>query len=170
MKYVINENIRLVKANINNFDEIVAFQSEVIDKLYNKEFFTPLNETELKFPLMNNGIVYLLYDEDLVVGLFVLTINPLKEIIKEYEFGDNDFAIFDSVMIRDTYRGSHLQQQGMKLLDEDAKRIGIKTIVATVHPQNIYSINNFKKMSYEYVKQINIHGGERIIFRKDLTE
>lgn len=169
MKYIINENIKLVRATISDFDVIVSFQSEVIDKLFDKEYFTPLSELEIKFPLLNNGIVYLLYDGSLLVGLFILTINPLQEVAREYEFEDNNFAIFDSVMIRDAYRGSHLQAQGMKLLEKTAKKIGVKTIVATVHPDNIYSIDNFKKMTYEYVKTITIHGGERIIFRKDLV-
>ena len=165
MKYKINENIKLVKAQINDLKEIINFQSNIINEMERKDFFTPLTKEEFVYPLENNGVVYMLFDKDLMIGLFILTINPPQEIIKEYKLYDNtDVAILDSVMIDKNYRGSGLQRQGMEIIYNAAKKLNVKKIVATVHPENIYSSRNFDNSGYKVINEITIHGGKRLIY------
>lgn len=69
---------------------------------------------------------------------------PKKEIIDEYLLDDTlNVCILDSIMVEEKYRGSKLQLQIMTYLEEYAKKLKLKQIVATVHPDNSYSINNF---------------------------
>ena len=90
----------------------------------NKELFKPLIEEEFTYPIMNNGLVYLLYFENEIIGLFVLTINPKDDIINEYQLEDtSNIAILDSVMIKREFRESKLQLQGMKIIDIDCKKL-----------------------------------------------
>ena len=42
----------------------------------NKELFKPLIEEEFTYPIMNNGLVYLLYFENEIIGLSVITRIP----------------------------------------------------------------------------------------------
>lgn len=169
MKYVIGENIKIKKANINDIHTIIKFQKEVIDKMNNKEFFTPLTKHEFIFPIKNNGIVYLLYYNNEIIGLFVLTINPEVDIIEEYKLNDNNnVGIIDSIMIKESYRGSSLQLQGMDIIENDAKKLQIKKLVATIHPDNKYSLNNFIKRKYKIINKINIHNGPRYIVIKEI--
>ena len=58
MKYKINENIKLVKPQINDLKEITNFQSNIINDMERKDFFTPLTKNEIVYPLENNGVVY----------------------------------------------------------------------------------------------------------------
>lgn len=165
MKYKINENIKLVKPQIKDLKKIINFQSNVIDDMERKDFFTPLTKEEIVYPLENNGIVYILFDKDLMVGLFILTINPPQEIIEEYKLYDNtDVSIFDSIMIDKNYQGSGLQRQGMEIIYNEAKKLNVKKIVATVHPENIYSSRNFDSLGYKVINEITIHGGKRLIY------
>ena len=60
IKYIINENIKLKKSTINDIKNIIKFQEEIINDMENKELFKPLIE-EFTYPIMNNGLVYLLY-------------------------------------------------------------------------------------------------------------
>lgn len=167
MKYNIGENVLIKKASIDDLDKILNFQKNIIDAMPNKEFFTPLTEHEFVYPIKNNGLVYLLYYDNTLIGLFVLTINPEDDILDEYQL-DNplDVAIFDSVMIEGKFRGSSLQLQGMKLINKGAAGLGVKRIVATIHPDNRYSLDNFLKDDYKIIKQIDIHGGPRLILEK----
>ena len=135
----------------------------------NKELFTPLTEYEFTYPLENNGKINLLYYNKELIGLFVLTINPEENIIKEYELDNQNIGRLDSVMIKEKYRGSNLQRQGMKILEEEASNLNIEHIVATIHPENIYSLNNFIKENYKIIKKHNIHGGPRFIVVKNIV-
>ena len=170
MKYLLNDNINLVLANVNDIDMLLNFQKEIIEDMPRKEYFTPLLKEEFSYPIENNGRVYMAFSENEMIGLYVLTINPLKEIIDEYKLENSDnVAIFDGVMIKKEYRGSNLQAQGMEIIYNDAKKLGVKQIIATVHPENIYSIRNFQKEDYKHTKTIPVHGGERLIFQKEVN-
>lgn len=167
MKYNIGENVLIKKASIDDLDKILNFQKNIIDRMPNKEFFTPLTEHEFVYPIENNGLVYLLYYDNTLIGLFVLTINPEDDILDEYQLDSPlDVAIFDSVMIEDKYRGYGLQLQVMKLINKAAHELGVKRIVATIHPNNKYSLDNFLKDNYKIINQIDIHGGPRLIVEK----
>lgn len=169
MKYEINKNIDMVLATIDDLDNIKSFQKTIIDNMPNKTFFTALTDHEFIYPIKNNGKVYLLYHNKELIGLFVLTTFPEKDILKEYMLEDYDVSIFDSVMIKENYRGSNLQLQGMKILNNDAKKMNIKKIVATIHPENKYSLKNFIKDGYKIIKEINIHNGPRYIVMKNIN-
>lgn len=107
IKYIINENIKLKKSTINDIKNIIKFQEEIINDMENKELFKPLIE-EFTYPIMNNGLVYLLYFENKIIGFFVLTINPKDDIINEYQLEDtSNIAILDSVMIKREFRGNN---------------------------------------------------------------
>lgn len=167
MKYNIGENVLIKKASIDDLNKILNFQKNIIDRMPNKEFFTPLTEHEFVYPIENNGLVYLLYYDNTLIGLFVLTINPEDDILDEYQLDSPlDVAIFDSVMIAEKYRGSSLQLQGMKLINEEAHKLGVKKIVATIHPDNRYSLDNFIKDEYKIINKMEIHGGPRYIVEK----
>ena len=42
--------------------------------------------------------------------------------------------------------------------------LNVKKIVATVHPENIYSSRNFDILGYKVINEITIHGGKRLIY------
>lgn len=168
-KYIIGENVTIKSATIKDLENIKKFQREIIDSMENKEWFTPLTKYEFTYPLENNGKINLLYYNKELIGLYVLTINPEKNIIKEYELENKNIAILDSIMIKEQYRGSNLQRQGMKIIEEEACNLNIELIVATVHPENIYSLNNFIKENYKIIKKHKIHGGPRFIVVKNIV-
>lgn len=165
--YLIGENITLKYAEEKDLDAILDFQMNVINDMSRKEFFMPLTKEEFLYPINNNGRVALLYDNNIIIGLCVLTINPPSDIIDEYKLNDNiGVAILDSVMIKQEYRGSKLQKQVMNIIEEEAKEKKVKAIVATIHPDNVYSLNNFIDTDYDIINKIFIHNGERLILYK----
>ena len=74
--------------------------------------------------------------------------------------------LIDSIMIKQEYRGHHLQRQILKLLEKRARELNLDGLVTTVHPDNIYSKNNFVNSGYDIGHLALLHGGDRLVFVK----
>lgn len=167
MKYRIGINIKLVEATKNEINELLSFQDKIIKKM-NNPWFMPLTYQEFEDAIKFGKVCFMYYEND-IAGLAVLNCYPKKEIIDEYLLDDIlNVGILDSVMIDEKYRGSKLQLQIMNYLEEYAKKLELKQIVATVHPDNNYSINNLLEANYQMINKITIHNGTRYIFLKNL--
>lgn len=167
-KWVINKNILLKEATGKDLGILMRFQESIIENMERKEFFQMLNEEEFLYPINDNGKVYLLYDEDILIGFFVISVAPPMKMAGDYEFDISDIAVFDAVMIKEEYRGSGLQRQAMEIAYDYAKDKGLKALVATVHPENFYSLNNCVIEDYKIIRKKNVHGGERLIVYKEI--
>ena len=167
-KWVINKNILLKEATEKDLGILMRFQESIIENMERKEFFQMLNEEEFLYPINDNGKVYLLYDEDVLIGFFVISVAPPMKMAGDYEFDISDIAVFDAVMIKEEYRGSGLQRQAMEIAYDYAKDKGLKALVATVHPENFYSLNNCVIEDYKIIRKKNVHGGERLIVYKEI--
>lgn len=169
MKYILNENIKINKVKKNEIKVILQFQRYIIDSIENKDFFVPLTEKEILFPIKNKGLVYTLLHNDTIIGFFILTLNPSKKIMSEYNLDNlENLGLFDGIMIKKEYRGSKLQQQCLEYIEKKALELGTKQIIATVHPKNIWSLNNFIDENYKIIAKKTIHGGPRYILQKIL--
>ena len=69
--------------------------------------------------------------------------------------------LIDSIMIKDEFRGHKLQKQILKFLYNRAKELKVNGLVATVHPNNKYSLNNLLSENYKIIKELTIHNGKR---------
>lgn len=108
---------------------------------------------------------------DEIAGLTVLTCKPREEILNEYLLGDTtNVGILDSIMVEEKFRGSGLQIQIMNYIEKHITKYKINYIAATIHSDNIYSLNNFKKLDYEIINKINIHNGIRYILLKKFSD
>ena len=165
-KYELKDNIDLIAATKMDIDKLMTFQGNVIDDMEDKSFFMPLTEQEF-LDAIAIGKVYMLYHLDRMMGLVVLNCKPRKDIIDEYKLDDvADVGIIDGVMIDKEYRGSKLQQQLIHYLSYEIKKYSLRQVVATVNPDNVWSLNNFISCGYEIINKIIIHGGERLILSK----
>jgi GNAT superfamily N-acetyltransferase len=169
MKLKAKHNYELIRATIADLPIIMNFQSAIINNMDRKDWFCPLYEQEFIDPINSNKGVYLVYDKANLIALAVLNIKPDKEIMKEYQLANiNGVALFDSIMVKEDYRGNKITQAVLKYIYKEAKRKNIKIIIATIHPENIHSLENFINNGYSIMKKINIHGGPRYIMKIDI--
>ena len=75
--------------------------------------------------------------------------------------------LIDSVMVKDEYRGFGLQQQMLDFAYERAIKLGVDGLVASIHPDNRYSMDIFIKQKYELLHVLTIHGGKRNVMIKN---
>lgn len=106
---------------------------------------------------------------DELIGLAVVTCD-IPEVLKEYNIKDSNMMLIDSIMIKQEYRGHHLQRQILKLLEKRARELNLDGLVTTVRPDNIYSKNNFVNSGYDISHLALLHGGDRLVFVKKLVE
>ena len=113
---------------------------------------------------------------------FILTLSLSANIsCKGYELADNinllnnlkyDEKLVGScgpIMVNPKYVGNKFQKQMLELLDKYCKSIGKRYIFTKVHPDNIYSINNFVSDGYKFVETYKTSSGEpRSVYFKEI--
>ena len=80
------------------------------------------------------------------------------------------YANIKVVIVKDGYRGHGLQQTFIRNFEEYAKTIGVKTLLSTVSPDNIYSCHNLEQCGFVSVKRLKKYGGkDRLLYLKDIA-
>ncbi len=72
------------------------------------------------------------------------------------------------IIVRPDFRGNGLQRYVIRKLEEHAVNNGYKILMATVAPDNEYSMSNFTALGYKCVKVLRKYGGlERALLYKE---
>ena len=75
---------------------------------------------------------------------------------------------YGPMMVRPEYVGNRLQYQMLKTIDNYSIANGYKYAAGTIHPENIYSINNLLKDDFKLIGQKEFKRGIRNIYLKTL--
>ena len=163
---MIDKNIKIEIVTEERINEVLNFQKEIIDNMNRKALFCPLTKEEFLTPIKKQDNVYFLKYNNEIIGLFVATCN-IPDVLKEYQLKSNNVMLIDSIMIKEKYRGNKLQIKILNYLYNRAKELKLDGLVATIHPENTYSLNNFINNGYKIINTLHIHGGIRnIVFKK----
>ena len=79
---------------------------------------------------------------------------------------------FDSIQVAENYRGFGIQRFFLQETEKKARERGAEFMLATVSPDNIYSLNTFKQMGYGIYKNevISAYNSTRYLIIKNLSE
>lgn len=162
------------KLDKSDSQKLEALIKNVEDNLEDKTFWLPITDKSREHFFEESWTYFLgAFDGDELIGAAGLFFN-------EHEFGESckalgikndNIAQYGRAMIRSDYRNKGIMKQILGNLLEHAKKIGIKKIVATVHPKNIPSqkvLTNFKFDNKLKVVKNNRY--ERYIFLLELLE
>ena len=166
-KFVMGENVEIQIIKQEQLYDAMLFQKRIIDSMLNKEWFIPLTGDDFLNAINGNGNVYFLLNENEIIGLFVLVCD-ISNKLEEYKLPNNNYMLIDSIMVKDNYRGYGLQRQMLKFAYERAKELKISCLIATVHPNNIYSLNNYVAEKYELLHTLTIYGVIRNVMIKNI--
>ena len=79
-------------------------------------------------------------------------------------------AHMDTAAVLPQYRGHQLQYRLMQAAEADLRALGFRYLMGTIHPDNIYSMNNGLKQGYRIIGEKIKHGGKRrAILMKELV-
>ena len=147
------DEIKILRVDASDIENILALQSNVIENIKIKEWFVPSTKAELglafshpeKFPALK-----VMYKNELIAFSYII-LNPDESNDISRDLENENFqncCVYETVFVSPLFRGNGLQSLLISKLTDIAKKNGKDFIVATVHPQNIFSSSNFIKNGY----------------------
>lgn len=154
----------------NNIDEYLEFYKYVKSNMKEPSWLGEFSLNELKNILNNEGKLFNFYDNNIIVCSMLYIPSNNKTLEKHNLKYDEDLVgSCGPIMVNPEYVGNKFQKQMLELLDKYCKNIGKRYIFTKVHPDNIYSINNFISDGYKFVETYKTSSGElRSVYFKEI--
>ena len=154
----------------NNIDEYLEFYKYVKSNMKEPSWLGEFSLNELKNILNNEGKLFNFYDNNIIV-CSMLYIPSNNKTLEKYnlKYDEKLVGSCGPIMVNSKYVGNKFQKQMLELLDKYCKSIGKRYIFTKVHPDNIYSINNFVSNGYKFVETYKTSSGEpRSVYFKEI--
>lgn len=163
------------RLDIKYIDKIIKLEEEIVQSLVDMNFYATTDRDEyiecIKRDAYILGVVTI-YDELIAMGVYI------KYGYSKHNYGYDleiqgeellNVGQIQSTVVKENYRGNGLQEIICSKLEEIAKSDNSRILSATVAPNNIYSLNNFKKLGYSVEKEKIKYGSYlRYILKKAL--
>ena len=167
MKCNIND-LKSISENIN-IDEYIEFRESIKKNMENPEWLGDFSKEDLIFLLNNKSKIWMYYKDFEPVCSMMLIPSDEKSLNKaEINLDYQVVASYGPMMVNPDFVGNGLQYQMLKEIDKYSKEIGFEYAETTVHPDNIYSINNLIKDDFKLVNTKTYKRGIRNIYLKKL--
>lgn len=172
----INTEVEIKVLDLRYIDKIMELQLNMYEELDNKDFYSCSDKEEFIRTINEKGKIIgctsLKDDELIAIGVYI-----------EYGYEDHNYGYdvgiegeallkvgqLESMIVSKDYRGNKLQKLMCEILEEVGKDAGMNYICATAAPDNIYSVNTFKKLNYKIMADKFKYGGlRRYVLLKDL--
>lgn len=167
---------KVMELNLADLDDILKFQSIILDFLENKELYSPTSKEEfLEYFTKNSYILGIktLNDNKLIsIGVYIN--NGLNHHNYGYDLNYTEDMLLKTGQIESTlvipeFRGNKLQKLICEILEEHSRNNGDLYLTATASPLNPYSLNTFIKLGYENkLEKLKYGGLKRAILEKKL--
>ena len=154
---------------------MLDLQDEVIGKLDNPDILRRNTEDTLSPCFESPSLVLGAFCDQVFVAFGILYFAGDDHENLAYSLDKHNdlysYANIKVVIVKDGYRGHGLQQTFIRNFEEYAKTIGVKTLLSTVSPDNMYSCRNLEQCGYISVKRLKKYGGkDRLLYMKNLGE
>ena len=155
----------------NNLDEYLAYYDMTLDNMKRKELLGYFTKEEMEL-LLKEGAKLFVYRNDKEIVCSFVYIPASEHSMKKFKlnYDINEVGECGPIIVNPKYRGNGLQYQMLQVLTKYCKKLGKKYLITTVHPDNIYSINNFLKEGYKLRNKFEFHRGPRNLYVKDLEK
>ena len=152
-----------------DIDNYITFRESVKINMEYPEWLGDFTKHDLEQLLNNGSIIWIYYLEQDPVCSMMLIPSTEKSLNKfEIELDEKEVVDYGPMFVNPEYVGNGLQYQMLKALDEYCINNCYKYAVSTVHPDNIYSINNLVKDGFKRINQKDFKRGIRNIYIKQL--
>lgn len=162
------KQLNCIDSNIN-INEYIEFIEKVKNNMEHPEWLGDFSKEDLLDMLNNNSKIWMYYlNSEPVCSMMLIPSD--ERILSKFELNLDykEVVNYGPLFVHPKYVGSRLQLQMLKEIDEYCVNFGYKYAVSTIHPDNIYSINNLLKDNFEYKNTKNLKRGVRNIYLKKL--
>lgn len=172
--------LRIIRPEVNDQADIMKLQERVLENPQTREWFSPSSEAELRAVLTEpaNYAAVQICDGERIVAFAYAIRNPRPEQDVNVDLKENGLpydlrkqCILDTVFVDPDYRGFGMQKLLVDVLCQWMAMEGKKHIAATIHPENIYSRNNFLANGFACVTQTPIpkYGSHRNVYIRHIS-
>lgn len=164
------EDLKRIDDNID-LDKYIEYREYVKSNMQHPEWLGDFTKEDLEKLLSSGTKIWIYYlDNDFVCSMMSIPSSE-KDMVKfDLNLDYKEVIDYGPVFVNPKYVGNKLQYQMLKYLDEYVKSKGYKTAVGTIHPDNIYSINNLIKDDFILTGSRNFKRGTRNIYVKKLIK
>lgn len=161
---------KISKLELSDLDSYISFESLVKSSMEHPEWLGDFSKDDYNFLLNNNSYIFVWTINNEIAASGMIMPSREQDLPKFFssELNYKEVIDFGPQMVNPKYIGNGLQQNIINYLQHFSKNIGYKYALATVHPDNIYSKNNFFKTHFEILGEMDFKRGKRIIVRKKL--
>lgn len=152
-----------------DIDNYFLFRDYVKNSMDYPEWLGDFTKNDLEYLLSNGSTIWIYYlDKDPVCSMMLIP-STEKDLSKfEINLDYKEVVDYGPMFVNPKYVGNGLQYQILKVLDEYCINSGYKYAISTVHPDNVYSINNLVKDEFKLIGQKEFSRGIRNIYLKQL--
>ena len=167
-------SIEIRKGTLADTEAFICLLQQARASMENPEWFF-LDPPEDVREMMHSGIMelWVAVDGNRLAGAFDYLRPGLESFNYGYDLGFEEAKLrrvvqMDTAAVHPGYRGQGLQKRLMETAEREIRRERDRILLCTIHPDNVYSLNNVLAQGYSIVKTLPKYGSVRHILRKDL--
>ena len=159
-----------------DLDAVLALQDAVVRAMPQRHLFVPETREELAESLEQDLCLCASAEGEGMVMFSLMISNRQTERNLGHALGRSgeqlrETVTYSSTFVLPGYRGYGLQRLAHGIEDEEALRLGAKEALATVAPDNAYSLNNLLSCGFRILARREMYGGlDRLIVGKALGQ
>lgn len=169
-------NFTLQNARLKDLNELSLLMSQAHQTMEHPEWFAADDDVYLKKHLEKHGFIVTAWtDEGTLAGFFVIKYPSVSENYLGHLLNFSDTQLqqtvyMDSAVVSPTFQGNHLQSRMLQNAEAQLKNQFEHCLcLATVHPDNRFSLTNMQKNGYEIQLTTALYGGlPRHVLLKEL--
>lgn len=167
-------NFRFRKGTQEDVEDFILFLDMIKADMRQKDWFYLDPADEVRSMVKCGAMEFWLAFQETQLAAVFSILNPgLKPYNNGYDLGycEEDLlqvVHMDTAAVHPDYRGFGLQGQLVQMAEQALSGKGKRILLSTVHPDNIFSLNNMLKQGYEIQKRTGKYGSERYILKKEI--
>ena len=162
--------IQIRKGGLSELEDFIRLTHDIQDTMTQTEWFA-IDPDEETRELAHAGDLrfWVAEAEGRVAGVFSIIRPGLRDFNLGYELGLTEEELervihMDTAAVHPDFRGHGLQRRLISAVEPELQG---KILLCTIHPDNIFSLQNMQKLGYIIEKKVARYGSIRYILRKN---
>lgn len=153
-----------------NLDDYIKCREKVKEDMEHSEWLGDFTKDVLESLLNTGSKIWMYYHENNFVSSMMM-IPADEESLRKFGvyFDCSEVVDYGPMMVSSKYQGNGLQYQMLEELDKYSKECGYKYAMATIHPDNYFSIYNLEKDGFKLIGNKDFKRGNRNIYLKEFN-